>query len=412
MKPNCPFHAYFILIGLISGCAFNTTTVEYTDLVNAQAEIREQELMDVGIEIFDTHETDADAEEKALLPEIRKSESRFFPNHLKSTLQRSGHWGAVRVIPDNTAAMDVIVKGQIIESDGEMLVLGITASDATGTTWFQKTYEAEAEPLSYYENRKHEKDVFQDLYNTIANDLIEARASLTSSQIQEIRQVSQIKFAANLAPDSFGNYLRKTENGIYQIDHLPADSDPMMERVLSIRERENMLVDTVNEHYDLFYDEMWDSYENWRKAHREEVLALREVEASVRNRYLLGGAAILGAIALEVLVGGNTSTLRNLMALGGVAAIKSGYDKSADTQIHEDAIRELDNSFEAEVAPIIVEIEGRTVKLTGSAEQQFQNWRRILKEIYAAETGFAAIPMENTGPDINDPTGVDLPQQR
>ena len=398
MKLNFPFFFYLVFFGLISGCAFNRTTVESTNLANARSEIREQELMDVGIEIFEPIEIDADAEEQDILSGVRKAEARFFPNHLKSTLQRSGHWGAVRVIPDNTAAMDVFVKGQIIESDGEVLVLEITASDASGTVWFERTYAAEAKSKFYSESRKYEKDVFQDLYNKIANDLVEARASLTSAQIQEIRQISQIKFASDLAPDAFGDYLRKTDNGIYRVDHLPADSNPMMIRVLSIRERENMLVDTVNEHYDLFYDEMWDSYESWRKAHREEVLALRKVEGSVRNRYLLGGAAIIGAIALEILVGGNTSTLRNVMVIGGATAIKSGYDRSADTQIHEDAIQELDDSFEAEVAPMVVDVEGRTVKLTGSAEQQYQSWRRLLREIYASETGFALMPVDNRGP--------------
>ncbi len=210
------------------------------------------------------------------------------------------------------------MKGRILESNGDVLVLGITASDASGAVWFERTYAAGAKPGFYSENRKHEKDIFQDLYNKVANDLVEARATLTSKQIQEIRQISRIKFASSLAPDAFGDYLRKTDDGIYRVDHLPAYSDPMMMRVLSIRERENMLVDTVNEHYDLFYDEMWDSYESWRKAHREEVLALREVEGSVRNRYMLGGAAILGAIALEVLAGGNTSTLRNVMVLGSL----------------------------------------------------------------------------------------------
>ncbi len=81
--------------------------------------------------------------------------------------------------------------------------------------------------------------------------------------------------------------------------------------------------------------------------------------------------------------------------LGGAAAIKSGYDRSADTQIHEDAIRELDDSFEAEVAPMVVEVEGHTVKLTGSAEQQYRSWRRLLREIYASETGFALMPVDN-----------------
>jgi hypothetical protein len=37
-----------------------------------------------------------------------------------------------------------------------------------------------------------------------------------------------------------------------------------------------------------------------------------------------------------------------------------------------------------------VELEGQTVTLSGSAEAQYEEWRRLLKDIYAAETGFAS----------------------
>ena len=39
----------------------------------------------------------------------------------------------------------------------------------------------------------------------------------------------------------------------------------MMDRLLKIREREYMYVDTLNQQYEEFYDEMWPPYENWRK---------------------------------------------------------------------------------------------------------------------------------------------------
>jgi len=35
-----------------------------------------------------------------------------------------------------------------------------------------------------------------------------------------------------------------------------------------------------------------------------------------------------------------------------------------------------------------VEVEGQTRRLTGNVEEQYREWRRMLHEIYSAETGF------------------------
>jgi hypothetical protein len=108
---------------------------------------------------------------------------------------------------------------------------------------------------------------------------------------------------------------------------------------------------------------------------------------------LLGAAAILGAIAIEALGGDSThrSTggLRNVMIVGGAYAIKTGFDKSSEATIHEDAIKELGDSFAAESQPMVVDVEGETHQLTGSAEAQYSEWRALLRRIYASETGLA-----------------------
>jgi hypothetical protein len=36
---------------------------------------------------------------------------------------------------------------------------------------------------------------------------------------------------------------------------------------------------------------------------------------------------------------------------------------------------------------MVVEIEGKTVTLTGTVEAQYEEWQRLLREIYTAETG-------------------------
>ena len=73
----------------------------------------------------------------------------------------------------------------------------------------------------------------------------------------------------------------------------------------------------------------------------------------------------------------------------GALLYKNGMDISSEAEIHNAAIRELGDSLQAEVSPMVVEIDGRTVELTGSIEEQYQKWRELLRKIYINETGFA-----------------------
>jgi hypothetical protein len=45
--------------------------------------------------------------------------------------------------------------------------------------------------------------------------------------------------------------------------------------------------------------------------------------------------------------------------------------------------------------PVVMEFEGKQYELTGSAEEQFKQWRELLRKIYYAETGFAPDPEMN-----------------
>jgi len=79
------------------------------------------------------------------------------------------------------------------------------------------------------------------------------------------------------------------------------------------------------------------------------------------------------------------------MVIGGAAAIYSGFQKTEETKIHKEVIEELSISFASEAEPLTLEVEGETVRLTGSAEEQYSKWRALLREIYARETG---LPLE------------------
>jgi hypothetical protein len=57
--------------------------------------------------------------------------------------------------------------------------------------------------------------------------------------------------------------------------------------------------------------------------------------------------------------------------------------------MYREEIRELSESFVSEAAPLVIEVEGQTRRLTGTAESQYEGWRKLLREIYKTETGFS-----------------------
>jgi hypothetical protein len=379
-----------------AGCAtFGAHQVGPTPIEQAKAEIPEDQLLDVGILVFESEKlTPEDAKEAGTNSEIRKAENHFIPYHLKNTLHQSGHWGAIQVVPAETNSVDLLVKGKIIESNGERLILEIDVADATGNRWFKKKYSAEASANSYAANRPGEKDAYQDLYNAIANDMAKHKIKLSTAEIKTIRTVSKLKFAQEFAPAAFDGYLTADKNGCLRVNRLPADHDPMMDRLLKIREREYMYVDTLNQHYAGFYNAMWPSYNNWRELNLTEREAISKIKREALAKQLLGALLIAGGIASGVSNrgGGNVGALEVGLIMAGGAVFINGWNVSKEAQIHSAAIEELSESFGDEMQPITMEFEGKQYELTGSAVEQFKHWKELLHQIYLAETGFDAKP--------------------
>ncbi len=379
-----------LLMVLISACStYQAQKVGPTPIIRAEEEIPEGQLLDVGVFVFRSEELTAkEAENEGTNNDIRQAETNFIPYHLKNTLQQSGQWGAVQVIPAETNSVDLVVNGEILESNGLYLGLKIEVIDATGRRWFRKNYKAEANNLSYGGNRVGEKDVFQNIYNAIANDMAEYKKNLRSERIGNIRTTAKLKFAADFAPDAFKGYLKEGRNNKTTIKRLPAKDDPMMDRLLKIREREYMYVDTLNQQYDGFYTDMWPSYENWRQLNMTERKAIKEIKRKALTRQLIGALMIAGAIAAGSGNSSNMVALQTGMVLIGGQVIMEGFNISKEAEIHEAAIQELSESFSSEMKPVVMELEGQQYELTGSAEEQFQKWRELLRRIYYAETGF------------------------
>lgn len=363
-------------------------TTAYAPLTVEDAAMPEHRLLDVGVVQFDAGLDEAKASEDNLVfPELRMAESRYIAVTLTEALQSSQGWGAVRVIPSERSNIDVTVIGKILHSDGVTLSLEVTVADSSGQKWFTKKYSEQASQYAY--DRKHptQGDAFQGIYNQIANDMLIYRQRLSDQYIAELRTISEIKFARSFSPHAFDRYLTQNSQGIYQLTALPAEDDPMLARVRSIRERDYLFVDTLQGYYENFVKSMEVPYQEWRAMSYGEVQKMQELKRKARNHTIMGAAAIVGGIAAA---GGGTGAARaagHVGIAGGGYLVKSGFDRRAEAKMHIEALQELGDSMEADVEPRIVELENRTITLSGSVENQYQQWRALLREIYQAETG-------------------------
>ena len=375
----------------LSGCS--TTEYVQANVTPAKQAVEELPMhmyMDIGIIPFDPNipTSEEELEKQLIIPDVRRAETQFLAYHLKDTIEQTGNWGAVRVTPNPSEAVDIHLSGKIINSDGELLVVSVTATDATGKTWLTKEYKDQASKFSYEKDVRD--DPFQDLYNEIANDLLAYRNELSDAEVTNIRQVSALTYAKSLSPEAFGKYI-KTSGDRKTITQLPAETDRMLTRVEQIKEREYLFVDTLDDFYGQFYREMKPSYHEWRFATYSEAIKLRQLDKKARNRMITGAALIAGG-----LYAGSESPSYAAQAastgavIGGIGAIRSGLNIRKDAEIHAQSLKELSASLGSEITPFVLDIEGKTIELKGTADAQYEQWRRILKDIYVAETATPA----------------------
>ncbi len=389
---------------LLAGCVTSETKpIPKIAAKQATVHIPQAELLDVGIRVFDPGipkniENDDEAlAKKRIYPELRKAEARYMPTLLRATLEETAQWGAVRVIPATADFVDVIVTGKVVDSNGGFMAIDITATDAAGRVWIKDKRYSSLVDLGAYKTTAALKarDPFQNVYSEIANDMVLMRDKLSALDRENIRKVASLKFAQDLAPDAMQGMTAVDKNGVTQVVRLPADSDPTLGRIERIRERDTAVVDTVNDYYASFAESIDDSYDSWRQTSFTELEKEMRAKSSARTRTVLGAAALIAAIFAP----NSCSTydacrindaMRTAGTMGGIAAVLSGIKKYADARSHADALKELTLSFQAEVAPQVVEVEGHTLRLTGTAEDQYREWRKMLKQLYLEETGAAA----------------------
>jgi len=335
---------------------------------------------DIGVLVFasvagDEEITRTGAE---IFSQIRKTETQYLPVALRITLAASNQWGVVRVLPDADPSLDLTIEGTILRSNGSDLVLHIRAVDSTGGVWLERDYAdtarvadyPDAAPMLLDRGLTFGADPFQDIYMAIANDLLAVRQGLTQAALDGIHNVSKLRYASDLSPEAFSRYLAEDEQGLLSATRLPASNDPLLRNVADIRARNEIFIDTIDEYYEALYQDLKSIYDIWRQYSFEQV-------SEERN-------------SLERARSGNTNS-------GSFEAISQNYNRYKWSKIFEQEFVALASGFVSETAPAVLELSRNVNGLSGPVEEQYAQWRVLLRSLFEIETeGLNSTPSLST----------------
>ena len=312
--------------------------------------------IEVGVLLFDAG---VDADDKRANAVLRRVESSLLAAQLRDTLVESGQWGAVRVLPEPSTVVALSLTGKIVHSDGLNLVLDVSADDTSGRNWLSQRYRGQASGAAY--PVRPDRDPFSALYIRIANDLLSAMRLLTDVQRRQLPQIAQIRYAQQLAPNAFSGYL-VTQTGSLTLQRLPAKGDPMLARIERIRQQEYLFIDTVDDQYVELLQSLKPTYDLWRQSTWEQADYLADYQQRASQRQIKAEQ-------------------------GSFAAMQQVYSTYRSVKVQEQDLFALAKGFGNEVEPTVLNADDQVFRLTGTLGSQYQEWRSILAQIFALESG-------------------------
>lgn len=338
-----------------------------------------------------TAETGGGSDE-TVWPDLRRAEANRFAWKLKQALEATGAFGAVRVTPDATATGDLYVLGRIAESNGEEVDIDIEVVDIAGNVWLADSFDHEVESAFHQNIRNKGKDPYDPVFDEAANAVALLLDRRSAEELAELQRITELRFGAYLTQEAFAGHLTE-KDGHYTLASFPSESDPMLNRTRAIRVRDQLFVDGMQERYREFASRMDTSYLIWQEQSLAEIEAERKAEWEAAGKAALGvaliGLAVLAAVAgaRSNSYGGQTAGATGAIvgATAGVSALSDSFHTSKEAKVHRDMLKELGKSIDIDLAPQVVEYEKETVELTGTAAEQFAQWRAFLKKIHEQE---------------------------
>ena len=312
--------------------------------------------LEIGVVVFDEGLINPDSRDAR--DKLRSVESRLGAVLLRDTLTASTLWGPVRVLPSASQFAELTITAEVRHSDGRDLWLSVRAIDATNRVWLDDDFRATASMGDY---DRDNAEPFREVFVAIANSLRRAAIRLSSQELAELTQVATLRYAAELAPTLFGPYVASVE-GRLVAQRLPSVSDPMLPRIERIRNQEALFIDTVDEQYVDLWDAVGPTYRLWQRSGLELAQYFEDYTARASARELTADR-------------------------GSFAAMQQVYSTYRSVRIQEQDLFDLATGFDNETAPTVLSTGDRVVRLSGTLDQQYKEWRRLLAQLVELEYG-------------------------
>ena len=377
--------------------------------------------LSVLIPVFDPNipKNSDDYAKEGVWPELRRAEANRFAVQLRDALIETGTFNSVRVSPDDKATGHLYVQGKILKSNGEDVKIGIEVIDISGRRLSSKTFSYRVKDYDLQNPRKAGSDLYESIFQDAASRIALDVKKIDAKKAKELMAIEEIRFAEYFSPEYFSKYLRQSKKTGFQTEEtgdtrlssnsrkmgglnrpdrmqytesvlaaLPADGDPMLERIRALRIRDQMLIDNLQVDYDLFRNQMDRDYLMWQKEAFLESKALRKARRSANTKKIIGALAIIaGAVAAA-----NSSYYDPTPAAVGAVAIaagagmvSAGMSDSRDAKMYQASFNELGKRINFEVASRVMQMEDKTVDLKGTASEQYTAWRNFLYQFYEKE---------------------------
>ncbi len=385
-----------LLVGVTvsSGCATTGGTVavgplassNYGPTTDADADNNALKI-DVVVPVFDPNlPEDSDTwEEKGIFAELRRAESNRFALKMKAALEDENAFNTVRVAPNSTATGDLYVSGKIITSNGEDVEISITVADISGKHWFTKDFEHRVKEEFHANIRNKGEDAYAPVFEEAAAYIVKQLKKRKAAELAQLKLVSEIRFGNSLSEKTFSKYL-KINGARVELAAAPADDDPMLRRIKPIRVRDQLFIDRMQTYYADFDQQLNESYLMWQQQSLFESKAAREAKAKSLAQGIIGGLLAVGGIAAAII---SDDVAADVVATGaaiaGAVVLGQSFQTRAEMKVHREALAELGQSIDIEIAPQVVEYENQTAELTGDAAEQHRQWIAFLKKIYDLE---------------------------
>ena len=375
---------YLILLTFLASCAFTPTltSYSYSELNSLGANINAS--LEVNIEEFDPGlDGDSDTwKKKGIWPELRRTESRRFAYKLKEAFEKTNLFGNAYVTPKGDYLADIVIEGGIIISNGEDLHLKISAKDSSNRSFINKTYKHRVKEEFFSNQRNKDKDAYSPLMRAIVGDVIKY---LSRNDVQSISKITELRYATQLNEENFSDSLSLSSRGTYSLNFIPAANDPNFINAQNIRSKDLNFRDQIQSQYKGFLSQVDSDYKIWQKEAFKISKRKREAEQAATGAAIAGVfLAIASAYAAsESYSSGNYFDTGPVWGTLGAAALISQSMESKDEAKRLTAnINQISASLDSQVAPTVIEFEGKALKFEGTIESQFKNWKAYLKDYF------------------------------